>query len=389
METADIEGFIGKYWGKPGGAERATYQMFLTELAQLLGAPTPDPGASGELGDYQFEGPVRSEAVFLSRSKKRMDLYKRDCFVLEAKQSQLKPGEVLPADPPDEVLEPVRDLFGAITGYSSAGGKRAPRYDRLMTDARIQAERYSLALPTGHKPPPFLIVADIGRAFEFYFDWTGDGRGYGFFPDQQNYRVSLEQLRDEAVRALLVGIWLDPASVDPRKKAVAVTRDIAARLSRVAEQLEQDERAIVRERANFEVALGIEKTSLFLMRVLFCMFAEDVELLPKASITQFLDEARSKSGQWWRSGLHDLWAKMNQADEHNRFWPYGDAIVRHFNSNLFSSATVYDLPPEFKGELFEAARRDWRSVEPAIFGTLLEHNLSAHPSQSPLHLAPP
>ena len=372
----DTAAFIAKYWGKPGGAERATYQMFLTELASLLGAPTPDPGESGTLGNYQFEGPVKSEAVFLSKSNKRMDLYKRDCFILEAKQSQLKPGEILPESPPEEALEPVRDLFGNVTGYTSASGKRKPRYDRLMADARIQAERYSLALPTGHKPPPFLIVADIGRAFEFYFDWTGDGRGYGFFPDQQSYRITLEQLRDESQRDLLRGIWLDPASVDPRKKAVAVTRDIAKQLSLVAEQLEKDERAIVKDRAEFEVALGIEKTSLFLMRVLFCMFAEDVELLPKGSFTLFLDEARSKSPHFWTFGLHDLWAKMNSADELNRYWSYGDELVRHFNGNLFSSATVYDLPQEFKGILFLAAKQDWRSVEPAIFGTLLEQVLT-------------
>ena len=372
----EIEDFIGKYWGKPGGAERATYQMFLTELAQLLGAPTPDPGAGGELGAYQFEGPVKSEAALGKKGTGRIDLYKRDCFILEAKQSQLKPGEALPANPPEDVLEPVKDLFGNITGYTSPSGKRAPRYDRLMAEARIQAERYSLALPGGHKPPPFLIVADIGRNFEFYFDWTGDGRGYGFFPDQQNYRVSLEQLRDEAVRALLKGIWLDPASVDPRKKAVAVTRDIATRLSRVATSLEDTQRSINPGVSDALLAMGIEETSLFLMRVLFCMFAEDVELLEKGSFTLFLDESRSKSDRWWQSGLRDLWQAMNNADANNRFWNHGDALVRYFNGNLFSSAKVYDLPQEFKGELFEAAKRDWRSVEPAIFGTLLEQVLT-------------
>ena len=48
----DIARFIDKYWGKPGGAERATYQMFLTELAQLLGAPTPDPGTGEQVATY-------------------------------------------------------------------------------------------------------------------------------------------------------------------------------------------------------------------------------------------------------------------------------------------------------------------------------------------------
>ena len=374
---------IAKYWGKPGGAERATYQMFLTELAQTLGADTPNPGEGGTLGNYQFEGPVKSEAVFLSKSNKRIDLYKRDHFILEAKQSQLKEGESLPEEPPEE-LEAETDLFGNVTAYRPKSGKRAKRYDRLMADARIQAERYSLALPSGHKPPPFLIVADIGRTFELFFDWSGDGRGYGFFPDKQTYRIPLTALdsnelvgnTESTAQELLRAIWLDPDSIDPRKRAVAVTADIAVRLSRVAEQLERDERIRNPGKADFEVALGIEHTSLFLMRVLFCMFAEDVELLPKESFTRFLDEARSKSDLWWQRGLHSLWENMNQAEEHNRFWSYGDAIVRYFNGNLFSSARVYDLPQEFKGELFEAAKRDWRNVEPAIFGTLLEQVLT-------------
>ena len=372
----ELEAFIGKYWGKPGGAERAVYQMFLTEFAQMIGAPTPDIAEGGVLGDYQFEAPVKSEAVFLSKHNKRIDLYKRGCFILEAKQSQLKPGETMPPDPAPEPLEPIKDLFGNVIGHVDAKGKRPPRYDRLMAEARIQAERYSLALPGGHKPPPFLIVADIGRVFELYFDWTGDGRGYGFFPDQQNYRISLEDLRDEKMRNLLRGIWLDPASVDPRAKAAEVTRDIAQRLSRVAEQLEISERTLHPGKQDWELKDGIEDTSLFLMRVLFCMFAEDVELLPKGSFKQFLDEARTKSDLWWRSGLHELWAKMNQADALNRFWSGGDAIIRHFNGNLFKSAKVYDLPQEFKGELFVAAEKDWRSVEPAIFGTLLEQVLT-------------
>ena len=373
----EIEDFIGKYWGKPGGAERATYQMFLTELAQLLGAPTPDPGTGGgALGNYQFEGPVKSEAVFLSKSNKRIDLYKRDCFILEAKQSQLKEGEVLPADPPEEALEPVHDLFGNIVGHASQSGKRKPRYDRLMADARIQAERYSLALPTGHKPPPFLIVADIGRAFEFYFDWTGDGRGYGFFPDQQSYRITLEQLRDDATRDLLRDVWLDPAKVDPRKRAVAVTRDIADDLSKVAAQLERDELDRNPGKADFEVSLGIENTSLFMMRLLFCMFAEDVGLLPEGRFTALLDEAAKQDNHWWRGQLSHLWKTMDTPDEHNRFWSFGGTIVRYFNGNLFRDVRVYDLEAQFKERLHRAAKRDWRSVEPAIFGTLLEQVLT-------------
>lgn len=376
-----LEQLIARWTGTEGGAERANYQMFLSELTQALDLPSPEPKGAG-LGSYEFEAPVKSEAALGRKGTGRIDLYKRDCFILEAKQSQLKPGEQAPAEPAMPAPEPLRDLFGNVIGYD-APAKLAPRYDRLMSDARLQAERYALALPGAHKAPPFLIVADIGRAFELYFDWAGNGRGYAPFPDERHYRIALTDLANDTPLAgverspadVLRAVWTDPASIDPRVRAAAVTRDIAKRLSRVAEQLEKDERD--RHPGKVEIALGIEATSLFLMRMLFCMFAEDVELLPTDSFKSFLEEAQKKSVHFWRNGLRDLWSRMNDPHEVNRYWPYGDAIIRYFNGNLFSGTQIYDLPDEFKQELLVAARKDWRKVEPAIFGTLLEQVLTA------------
>ena len=375
-----LDQLLDKWLDREGGAERANYQMFLSELTQALGLPAPEPKGAG-LGDYEFEAPVKSEAALGRKGTGRIDLYKRDCFILEAKQSQLKPGESAPPEPSEPPPAVVYDLFGHAVGVE-ASKRVAPRYDRLMADARLQAEKYALALPAEHKAPPFLIVADIGRAFELYFDWAGNGRGYAHFPDERHYRIGLAELAadvalpgvDRTPADVLRAVWTRPAEIDPRLKAAEVTRDIATRLSRVAEQLEKDERH--RHPGQTEIAMGIEATSLFLMRMLFCMFAEDVELLPKDSFKSFLDEAQRKSVHFWRGGLTDLWNRMNDAQEVNRYWPYGDAIVRYFNGNLFSQTKIFDLPDEFKRELRVAAGKDWRKVEPAIFGTLLEQVLT-------------
>jgi hypothetical protein len=377
-----LDNLLKKWLGTQGGAERANYQMFLTELCQALGLDAPDPKGAG-LGDYQFEAPVKSEAALGTKGTGRIDLYKRDHFILEAKQSQLKPGEAPPADIPEPPPVTIHDLFGNPIGVELPKGRQQPRYDRLMADARIQAERYALALPDDHRTPPFLIVADIGRSFELYFDWAGNGRGYGPFPDERNYRISLADLAssdrlgslDKTAAEVVRAIWTDPAGIDPRLRAVAVTRDIAERLSRVAAQLERDQRDL--RPGDAEIALGIEATSLFLMRMLFCMFAEDVELLPKDSFKRFLADAKDRSDLFWRSGLTELWSKMNDPQEINRFWSHGDAIVRYFNGNLFANTRIFDLPGEFKKELLVAAGKDWRAVEPAIFGTLLEQVLTA------------
>ena len=377
-----ISAFIDKYWGKAGGGERANYQMFFTEFTQALGLPVPNAKGQG-LGEYEFEAPVSSAAVYSGKGTKRIDLYKRDCFILEAKQSRLGEGERQPDEPPPEITETVFDLFGNPVGTAPAKGKPMRRYDRLMEDARVQASSYALALPDQHATPPFLIVADIGRAFELYFDWAGNGRGYRPFPDERGYRILFSDLASDDIIAgveltaadTLRAIWVDPASIDPRSRSARVTRDIAERLSRVAAQLEQDQ---AKDRKSTDVGLGerIEATSLFLMRTLFCMFAEDVELLPKDSFKTFLSDAEGRTDLFWRSGLNDLWSRMNDAQVVNRYWSQGDAVVKYFNGNLFSNAQVFDLDTSSKRELRIAADQDWRAVEPAIFGTLLEQVLT-------------
>lgn len=98
---ADIEGFIARWTANEGGQERANYALFLSELADVLGVPRPEPAAgNSELNDYVFERAVKEPNGDGTFSHRRIDLYKRGCFVLEAKQSRLKPGsakEMVPA----------------------------------------------------------------------------------------------------------------------------------------------------------------------------------------------------------------------------------------------------------------------------------------------------
>jgi hypothetical protein len=375
----DLESFISKWSGLPGGAERANFQPFIGEFCRALGLPEPEPAAGGVLSDYRFEAPVRPDAAFSDKQGGSIDLYKRHCFVLEAKQSRLKEGERAPDTAPAPIVQRVidRDLFGnEIVRETAAPRPKVRRYDKLMEDALAQAKGYALALPADHGWPPFIIICDVGRAFELYFDWAGNGKGYGFFPDQASYRIELADLRKFDIRKRLAGIWTNPASVDPRRQTVKVTRDIATRLAKVSKYLEDQRRKQLLSVDDATVSQGIEETSMFLMRMLFCMFAEDVGLLPEKAFQGFLADSIGKSDMYWQRGLDDLWSRMNTPDAANRYWAFGDAVVRYFNGNLFAGYRIFDLPREEKGELLEAAKAEWREVEPAIFGTLLEQALT-------------
>ncbi|MDO9368060.1 MAG: class I SAM-dependent DNA methyltransferase [Sphingopyxis sp.] len=252
-----------------------------------------------------------------------------------------------------------------------------------MRDALAQAKRYAVNLPGDHPWPPFLIVCDVGRAFELYFDWSGNGRGYGYFPDQQSYRIDLHSLTsdqpvkgvDKTSAEILMAIWTNPASVDPRAKSAEVSREIAKRLADVSKWLEETQKQRTTDALDRDRSLAIEETALFLMRVIFCMFAEDVGLLPKRSFTEFLGMTLEREAAF-EPELRNLWQIMGQPDG-ERYASAVGAEVRYFNGGLFESAKTYSLSLADRGELYEAAKADWTKVEPAIFGTLLEQALTA------------
>jgi len=111
------------------------------------------------------------------------------------------------------------------------------------------------------------------------------------------------------------------------------------------------------------------------------MFAEDVGLLPKESFGELLDRFRDRPDTLGRM-LEELWAAMDRGD----FSAALAANVLRFNGKLFKERHALPLTPEQVDLLRAAAQADWKQVEPAIFGTLLEraldpeerHALGAH-----------
>lgn len=343
---AVLETFLGRWMGREGGQERANYQLFIGELCRVLAVPEPQPAdATTENNDYVFERLVR----FRDGGNGRIDLYKRGSFVLEAKQSRQLGGSK------DVGLQP--DLLGESPRASRGRRGADSAWDVLMINARRQAEDYARALPATHEWPPFILVCDIGNAIEVYADFTGKGRNYSQFPDRQGFRIYLDDLRKPEVRERLRLIWTDPAALDPTRKAAEATRGIAARLAGVSKLLE---------------ARGFdpERVAHFLMRCLFTMFAEDTKLLPDKAFAGLLERCRDHPENFPRM-VGQLWEAMNTGG-----FAFGiEATVLRFNGEFFANTEALPLNREEIGELFEAAKADWKKVEPAIFGTLLEQAL--------------
>jgi len=336
VNAEQLDEFINR-WRQAGGTERANYQLFLTELCTLLRLPHPDPaGDTTENNAYVFERRVDIKSPDGSINRGYIDLYKRGCFVIEAKQT----GKNL-------------DSIG---------------WDKAMLRAQNQADQYIRALPVEEGRPPFIVVTDVGRSLELYAEFSRSGGTYVPFPDPGHHRIRLDDLRDPNIQRRLHWLWNNPEQLDPSKHAARVTREVSAKLAELARRLEQQ---------GYEV----QRVAHFLKRCLFTMFSEDVGLLPGESFTQLLQQ-QQKNPEHFVDALRSLWDSMNSGG----YSPLLNQKIRRFNGGLFSGVDPIPLDGDQVSLLIDAAKADWRYVEPAIFGTLLEraldprerHKLGAH-----------
>ncbi len=356
MSSVDeIESFIAA-WRDTGGSELANTQSFINGLCALLGVDAPAGSRQDDVhNDYVFERRVFQDNGDGTQSFGRIDCYKRNAFILEAKQGS--EADRAAAAQGEEDL----DLFGqtATTRIKRGTARRGtPGWARAMVQAKGQAERYAKALPIDHGWPPFLLVADIGYCIEVYADFSGTGKAYAQFPDRARYRIMLEDLRQDEVRERLRAIWTDPASLDPTARAARVTREIADLLATLARRIEKR-------------GYNAESTSGFLMRVLFTMFAEDCGLIPHGSFTALLKSQRAHP-EHLAPQLSALWAAMDKGE----FSPALGVPLKQFNGYLFKDRTAIPLDAEELDVLIRASEHVWTQVEPAIFGTLLERALN-------------
>jgi len=244
----NLDAFIAK-WAAAGPSERANKDLFLAELCAVLDVPPPNPSANDpERDTYVFEREAKLAHEGGESTIGRIDLYKQDCFILEAKQAS---GE----------------------GSSKLGkAKRGtPAWNILMMEAYGQALGYALSFD---RRPPFIIVCDIGHCFDLYAAFDGSGN-YRPFPNAQNNRLFLADLGKH--RETLRTLFEKPHDLDPSKHSAKITREVAGHLANLAKKLEDD---------GHDATLVAQ----FLMRCLFTMFAEDVGLLPEGMFTKALKE---------------------------------------------------------------------------------------------------
>jgi type II restriction/modification system DNA methylase subunit YeeA len=202
--------------------------------------------------------------------------------------------------------------------------------------------------------PPLLVVCDL-ELFEVHTNFTGTAK--------QVYRFSLDDLLKNQATAdcklppleVLRAVFTDPARLRPDRSTADVTEMAAAEFATLADSLR---------------ARGVDpqRAAHFLMRLLFCLFAEDIGLLPPKLFSVLLERTRHRPADF-KARLAQLFAAMATGGA------FGADDIAHFNGDLFTDAEVFDLSAEDIETLLRVSKLDWSAIEPAIFGTLFERSL--------------
>lgn len=197
--------------------------------------------------------------------------------------------------------------------------------------------------------PPLLVVSDMDR-FEVHTNYTGTKKVVHSF--------ALDKLRDDPAEPLRIlrAVMSDPLQLRPDQTPEQVTEEAAGRFAELAGRLQS--------RGNNGLVVAH-----FLNRLLFCLFAEDIGLLPRGLFTRLVDSTRRRPDDFGAQ-LRQLFRLMARDGGY-----FGTEAIEWFNGGLFEDDAVLPLTAEDLEILGQAARLDWSNVEPSILGTLFERGL--------------
>jgi type II restriction/modification system DNA methylase subunit YeeA len=194
--------------------------------------------------------------------------------------------------------------------------------------------------------PPLLVVCDMDRIV-VHTNFTNT--------PSRRHEVRLEELDTPRAHEILRAVFFEPEKLKPGMTSRAVTEEAARRIGDIAQAL--------REKGS-----AGEAVAHFLDRLVFCMFAEDVGLLPEKLFSRLVEKSRRDPARFGKL-VSDLFAVMADGGD------FGADTVRRFNGNLFNNAAPITLTEDEVERIYQAALLDWSAVEPSIFGTLFERGL--------------
>lgn len=211
-----------------------------------------------------------------------------------------------------------------------------------LNAAYVQLLMYQGALES----PPVLVTSDTDRIVI-----------HTHFPNTPTRRIelTLEGLSRPEQFAQLRALFHELDRLRPETTIQQITEEAARKVTDIAQAL--------RSRG-----LPPERVARFLDRVVFCLFAEDIGLLPNRVFSRLIESTQGEPGRF-RAVAADLFQRMADGGY------FGAEKIEHFNGNLFHATEALDLTAEELRQLHEVGSLDWSNIDASIFGTLFERAL--------------
>jgi hypothetical protein len=194
--------------------------------------------------------------------------------------------------------------------------------------------------------PPLLVVSDI-QTIQVHTNFTHSVKQVTTF--------TLDDLLVPEKLAQLRRVWTEPTAFRAAETPEQVTERAAREFAELARLLRQK-------------GEDPDHAAHFLIRLLFCLFAEDVRLLPESLFSKLVAATRTRPVAL-TTQLRQLFAAMRTGGF------FGVDQVLHFDGVLFDNDEVLEFHAEGLRILNRLTGLDWGSIEPAILGTLFERSL--------------
>jgi len=194
--------------------------------------------------------------------------------------------------------------------------------------------------------PPILVVSDINNIII--------RTNYTNLPTR-TITLTLDDLLKAESLKVLRAVFFNPEELKPHETVATVTEEAARQFSRLA--------GILRKYGE-----NPQQVAHFLIRLLFCLFAEDIGLLPEKMFPRLLDQTRRNARDFAES-LRQLFHAMRSGGM------FGPERILHFNGGLFDDDLVLELDGDAMDIIAKIDALDWGAIEPSIFGTLFERGL--------------
>lgn len=245
------------------------------------------------------------------------------------------------------------DMFwpGKLLAEQKSGG-------RDLSKANIQAFEYLETMPD-HDLPEAIVVSDFTT--------------FQFIQLETNARIEFK-LEDLPKHVKLFGFLMGQTSKNIAEQD-PVNRDAAEAMARLHNQLADD---------NYK---GHE-LELLLMRIVFCLFADDSGIFDRRSFQDFIEYRTSEDGSDLGIRLMQVFQTLDTPyDRRQKSLDEALVALPYVNGGLFrESIDAPQFTAKMRRDLLSAMELDWSKVSPAIFGSMFQgvmdetqrRNLGAH-----------